>query len=148
MDQALAEMRRVLKPGGWLGLSNWGMGYFSPIASLQRNLFKQFGLKPLLANPIAFKPDKLEALLRQAGFINLELIEKAEKVWFESPAQVWAFNLDMGPFPVMLQRQLSIKKRKALERQFRAMLGDLITEQGIECTFHLLYALAEKEGGD
>jgi ubiquinone/menaquinone biosynthesis C-methylase UbiE len=32
MVQALAEMRRVLKPGGRLGLSNWGPGYFSPVA--------------------------------------------------------------------------------------------------------------------
>jgi ubiquinone/menaquinone biosynthesis C-methylase UbiE len=147
MSQALAEMRRVLKPGGRLGLSNWGPGYFSPVASLQRSLFREFGLRALLPNPIAFKPAQLETLLHDAGFTAVKLIEETGEVWFESPEEVWAFNLDMGPFPVMLRQQLSIEQRRELIRQFRAMLEDLTTTQGIGCTFHLLYALAEKGGG-
>jgi len=144
MQRALLEMQRVLKPGGRLGLSNWGPGYFSPIASLQRDLFKEFDLKPLLTNPIAFKPAKLETLLREAGFISIELIEETESVLFKSPREAWAFDLDMGPFPVMLQQQLSIERRRELARRFMAMLENLMTEQGIACEFHLLYALAEK----
>ncbi len=146
MGRALAEMWRVLKPGGRLALSNWGPGYFSPIAALQRGLFREFKLKPLLANPIVFKPNRLEALLHQAGFAASELIQETEKVCFESPAQVWAFDLDMGPFPVMLQRQLPTQRRSELERRFIAMLENLMTEQGIECIFHPLYALAQKGG--
>jgi ubiquinone/menaquinone biosynthesis C-methylase UbiE len=63
MDQALAEMWRVLKPGGRLGLSNWGPGFFSPIASLQRDLFREFGIRPLLTNPISLRPDVLEPVM-------------------------------------------------------------------------------------
>jgi ubiquinone/menaquinone biosynthesis C-methylase UbiE len=144
MDRALAEMWRVLKPRGRLGLSNWGPGYFSPVASLQRDLFREFGLRPLLPNPIAFRPDALQALLRKAAFTAVELIEETDEVWFKDPEEVWAFNLDMGPFPVMLQRQLSGGQRKELERQFMTMLQDWMTDRGIRCTFHLLYALAEK----
>jgi ubiquinone/menaquinone biosynthesis C-methylase UbiE len=143
MKRALAEMWRVLRPGGRLGLSNWGPGYFSPIASLQRDLFREFGLKPLLTNPIVFKPANLQTLLRETGFIGPELIEEQEKVWFDNPEQAWAFDLDMGPFPVMLQ-QLSTELREELTWRFKAMLEDLMTEEGIACTFHLLYALAEK----
>ena len=62
MDRALTEMWRVLKPRGRLGLSNWGPGYFSPVASLQRSLFREFGLRPLLPNPLAFKPIELRRL--------------------------------------------------------------------------------------
>jgi ubiquinone/menaquinone biosynthesis C-methylase UbiE len=146
MSRALAEMWRVLKPGGRLGLSNWGPGYFSPVASLQRDLFREFGLRALLTNPIAFRPDALQALLREAAFTGVELVEETDEVWFQSPEQVWAFNLDMGPFPVMLQQQLSVGQRRELERRFTMMLKDLMTDRGIRGTFHLLYALAEKGG--
>ena len=148
MNRALAEMWRVLKPGGQLALSNWGPGYFSPVASLQRDLFREFGLRALLANPIAFKPDRLRALLCSAAFTEVQLIEETDEVWFENPEQVWSFNLDMGPFPMMLQRQLSTERRRQLERQFTVMLEDLMTERGIACKFHLLYALAEKGGSN
>ncbi|HID62982.1 MAG TPA: methyltransferase domain-containing protein [Anaerolineae bacterium] len=148
LGRALAEMWRVLKPGGWLGLSNWGPGYFSPVASLQRSLFRQFGLKALLPNPIVFKPSRLETLLQEVGFTNVKLIEETDEVWFENPEEAWAFNLDMGPFPVMLRRQLSAGQIRELTQQFVAMLEGLMTERGLECTFHLLYALAEKGGVD
>jgi SAM-dependent methyltransferase len=146
MSRALAEMWRVLKPGGRLGLSNWGPGYFSPVASLQRDLFREFGLRPLLTNPITFQPEALQMLLRKAGFAAVELIEETDEVWFESPEEIWDFNLDMGPFPVMLRQQLSAGQRRELERRFTTMLKDLMTDRGIRCTFHLLYALAEKGG--
>jgi ubiquinone/menaquinone biosynthesis C-methylase UbiE len=146
MERALTEMWRVLKPGGRLGLSNWGPGYFSPVASLQRGLFREFGLRSLLSNPLVFKPTELRTLLQRAGFTAVELIEEAEEVWFESPEEVWAFNMDMGPFPVMLRRQLSTEQQRELARRCMAMLEDLMTEQGIGCTFHPLYALAEKGG--
>ncbi len=148
MDQALAEMCRVLKPGGRLGLSNWGPGYFSPVALLQRDLFREFGIRPLLTNPIAFRPDALLNLLKRAGFTNVELIEETEDVWFEGPKEIWAFDLDMGPFPIMLQQQLTAGRRRDLERRFTTMLQSLMTERGIRCTFHMLYALAEKGGSD
>lgn len=148
MGRALAEMWRVLRPGGRLGLSNWGPGYFRPVASLQRDLFREFGLRPLLTNPIAFRPDALQTLLRKAGFTVVELIEETDEVWFENPEEIWAFNLDMGPFPVMLRQQLSAGQRGELERRFTMMLQDLMTDRGIRCTFHLLYALAEKGGSE
>jgi SAM-dependent methyltransferase len=144
MGRALAEMWRVLKPGGRLGLSNWGPGFFSPVASLQRGLFKEFGLRPLLTNPISLRADGLETMLQEAGFTAVELLEESDEVWFEDPAEVWAFNLDMGPFPIMLRQQLTDARRRELERRFASSLHDLMTDRGIRCTFHLLYALAEK----
>ena len=148
MLRALEEMGRVLKPEGRLGLSNWGPGYFSPIAALQRSLFRKFGLRALLPNPIAFEPAKLQALLHKAGFTVVELIREREKIWSEDPEEIWAFNLDMGPFPVMLRQQLTAEQQGELKRQFVIMLEDLVTERGIGCEFHLLYALAGKGGTD
>ena len=148
MDRALDEMWRVLKPGGRLGLSNWGPGYFTPIASLQRDLFRKFGIRPLLTNPLFFESIELHDLLARTGFIDIRLIEETDEVWFESPEEVWAFNLDMGPFPIMLQQQLTMEQQRELIQQFKAMLEPLLTERGIKSTFHLIYALAEKGGAD
>ena len=98
-----------------------------------------------MTNPIVFKPDVLQSLLEEAGFSAIELIAEEEDVWAKDPAQIWAFNLDMGPFPVMLQQQLSTEERVQLEQQFIDILEKLITENGIKCVFHPLYALAEKD---
>ncbi|NIM95734.1 MAG: methyltransferase domain-containing protein [Anaerolineales bacterium] len=146
MEMALDEMWRVLKMGGRLGLSNWGPGYFTPIAALQWDLFREFGIRPLLTNPLTFKPDQLNRLLYNSGFINIELYEETEEIWFESPDEVWAFDMDMGPFPVMLRQQLSNDRLSELLIQFKTMLDDLRTENGILSTFHLLFAVAEKGG--
>ena len=144
MEAALIEMGRVLKPGGRIGLSNWGPGYFTPIASLQRDLFREFKIRPLLNNPIAFKPSQLEELLTQAGFKRIEIIEETDEVWFANPEEVWAFNLDMGPFPIMLRDQLSKDQHRELLNKFNARMDNLMTDQGIKSTFHLLYVLGHK----
>ncbi|UCF60916.1 MAG: class I SAM-dependent methyltransferase [Anaerolineaceae bacterium] len=144
MEQALIEMWRVLKSGGRLGLSNWGTGYFSPIASIQRDLFRMFNLKPLLNNPLSFKPNELNDLLTRTGFSEVELIEETDEVWFNTPEEIWAFNMDMGPFPIMLRQQLSSDEQSRLFHQFKATMENLRTEQGIKSTFHLIYALAGK----
>ena len=146
MNQALAEMWRVMKPGGRLGLSNWGPGYFTPIASLQRNLFREYGIKHLLVNPLVFEPTELRKLLTRTGYTAVELIEETDEVWFETPEQVWAFNLDMGPFPIMLRRQLSADQQRKLNHHFIAMIENLVSDRGIKSTFHLIYALARKGG--
>ena len=148
MEQALTEMWRVLQPGGRLGLSNWGPGYFTPIASLQRDLFRKFNIKPLLNNPLSFEPTELLELLTRTRFSKVELIEETDEIWFATPEEVWDFNTDMGPFPIMLQQQLSVDQREELIHEFKAMIEDLLTERGIMSTFHLIYALAEKEGGE
>jgi len=148
MEQALTEMWRVLKTGGRIGLSNWGPGYFSPIASLQRDLFRKYKIRPLLNNPLSFDPIELCDLLTRTRFTKVELIEETDEVWFTTPEEIWAFNMDMGPFPIMLRQQLSVDQQRNLIHEFKAMMGNLITERGIKSTFHLVYALAEKGGVD
>jgi hypothetical protein len=83
-------------------------------------------------------------MLHVAGFTVVKLSEEDDEVWFENPAEAWAFNLDMGPFPVMLRQQLTDGQRRELEQRFAGSLQGLMTDRGIRCTFHLLYALAEK----
>jgi ubiquinone/menaquinone biosynthesis C-methylase UbiE len=144
MSKALAEMERVLKPRGQLGLSNWGPGFFTPVARMQRDLFRAYGLRPLLTNPIAFEPEQVQMLLEAAGFGAIELIKEQVELQFGTAREVWDWNLAMGPLPVMLEEQLTPEQRRELERRYREMLAPLTTPEGIACTFHPLYALARK----
>ena len=144
MSQSLAEMRRVLGPGGRIGLSNWGPGFFSPVARMQRNLFREYDLRPLITNPITLGPEEMRALLEQAGFVPGELIQEPVEFWFATPGEIWDWNLAMGPFPIMLEEQLSASQRQELERRYVETLTPLMTPEGIVCTFHPLYAVAFK----
>ena len=146
MAQALYEMQRVLKPGGQVGLSNWGPEFFTPIAAMQRDLFREFGLRPLLTNPITFKHDQMRALVQTAGLAGVELIQDHVELWFDQPKAIWDWNWAMGPFPIMLEQQLNPDQRQELERRYIEMLTPLRTPQGIACTFHPLYTLARKQG--
>jgi hypothetical protein len=65
-------------------------------------------------------------------------------VWFKTPEEVWTFNMDMGPFHIMLHQQLSSEEQRKLIYEFERMMGKLMKESGIKSTFHLIYSLAEK----
>lgn len=146
MESALREMWRVLKPGGLIGLSNWGPGFFTPIASLQRDLFREFKVRPILTNPLTFKPETLEMMLVDTGFDSIELMQERDEFCFANPEEVWAYNMDMGPFQFMLRSQLSREQQIALHNQFIIMTEELKTENGIKSTFHPIYAIAAKGG--
>lgn len=142
MGRALAEMARVVRREGRVGLSNWGPGYFTPVAGMQRTLFREFGLRPILANPIAFRPDELRALLESAGLTHVQLESEEVERCFRDPQAVWDYNMTMGPFPMMLRRQLSAIQRERLHERFIDMVGGIASPEGVRCTFHVLYALA------
>lgn len=144
MRKALAEMVRVLKPGGQVGLSNWWRGNFSPVGGLQRDLFRQFGLRRLLTNSPTFELGALQALLEEAGLAEVRLEAETVDVSFENPEAVWQYNVRMGPFAAMLRQQLSASQREALHAQFVRMVGEIASPDGVRCTFHPLYALARK----
>lgn len=144
MPEALLQMHRVLKPGGLVGLSNWGPEFFTPVGPMQRDLFRQYHIRPLLPNPITFRLDQMRELLQAGGFSNERLIYEHIELWFEDPEEIWEWNLAMGPFPIMLEGQLTLDQQRELKHRYIDMLDPLRTMDGIKCTFHPLYALAYK----
>ncbi len=144
MPEALAQMHRVLKPGGMVGLSNWGPEFFTPVGGMQRDLFRQYHIRPLLPNPITFRFDQMREMLQAGGFSNERLIYEHIDLWFEDPEEIWEWNLAMGPFSIMLEQQLTPDQQRELKNIYVDMLDPLKTMDGIKCTFHPLYALAYK----
>jgi SAM-dependent methyltransferase len=83
---ALREVRRVLRPGGAVGLTTWGAGASVPALDIWTEELNRMGAPP--ADPLVAQhhlmdsPSKLHALLSEAGFTDAS-IERVD--WFEEP---------------------------------------------------------------
>jgi SAM-dependent methyltransferase len=143
MRKALAEMRRVLVPGGKVGLSLWGKGAIVPPWPILGETIKEYGLQPVVPNPIAGRPEDIEPLLTSAGFHDIETVEKRYDLPFREALEVWEFTLSVGPTEVMLE-QLSKNRRQEFIDAFLSRIQGLATPEGIPANFRVLYAVAKK----
>ncbi len=146
MRSALVEMHRVLVPGGKLGLSLWGKGAIVPQWPILGETIKEHGLRPVVPNPIAWRPEDIETLLASTGFSDIEIVEERYNLSFQEASEVWEFTLSVGPIEVMLER-LSEKKRQEFLRAFLSRMRELATPEGIPANFRVLYVVA-KGGSD
>lgn len=144
MKRALAEMRRVLVPGGKLGLSLWGKGAIVPPWPILGEMIKEYGLRPVVPNPIAWKPPDIEPLLTSAGFSPIEVVEERYDLPFREASEVWEFTLSLGPIEVMLE-QLPEDKRQQFIDAFLSRIQGLATPEGIPANFRVLYVVAKGE---
>lgn len=142
MKSALAEMRRVLVPRGKLGLSLWGKGAIVPQWPILGEKIEEYGLRPVVPNPIAWRPGDIEALLASAGFSDIEIVEERYDFSFREASEVWEFTLSVGPIEVMLQ-QLPKKKHQEFIDAFLSRIQKLATPEGIPANFRVLYVIAK-----
>ena len=87
---ALAEVRRILRPGGIMGCTAWGRGYELPGAAIWTRELDLHGagsdLKPDAAktDSLMDTTDKLGRLLQDAGLT-------VSRVWMERPERGWTW---------------------------------------------------------
>jgi O-methyltransferase / aklanonic acid methyltransferase len=143
LDQALAEFRRVLKPGGVLAVTTWGRGderwkWLDDLAAYSR-------LNQVAKNkdaPQFGKPDGMEAILTGAGFVNISVTEEAVEFLYEDEEEWWATQWSHGArlsmettTPEALERDRSLVHQK---------LKELERPEGIPHNFLALYSIATK----
>ena len=108
-DRALAQMRRVLKPGGCLAISTWKVAQGADL----HPVLKEMGI-PRSQNPgWITEPDILEALIHRNGFTDISVKMDSMDFRYTDAEDVWRTACGTGMRRV-LDRLDATQKERAL----------------------------------
>jgi ubiquinone/menaquinone biosynthesis C-methylase UbiE len=135
-NAALAESRRVLRPGGRLSCAVFGGARQNPWAALPSRVLSERGHMPAPqsgAPGILALGDRgvLEGLFARAGFTSLDVEEVAFTWTFEDADDYWAFVNDAAGALAMVIARLDDEERAAVRAQIADELGPFRDGGGI-----------------
>jgi O-methyltransferase / aklanonic acid methyltransferase len=144
MEAALREMRRVLKPGGHLGLSVFGKTPppFSPGWPILMRQFQAFGLDVRMPQAIAYSPEELQALLAPKGFRSVDARSELNDIVYESVDDWWAFQLTIGPRLAILGMDENTRER--FKAEYFGKLRPLAGQDGLHVSVSVVYVTAQR----
>jgi SAM-dependent methyltransferase len=134
---AVAEMFRVLRPGGRIGVAVWrSIDHLPPFAAFERAIREVGG--DVLANmfaggPFGFDdPDALRSLLDDAGFVDVELTRETLPFVFEQGAEQVASMIATVPIPQIAA--LGSDERARMREVIKESLTD-VTADGVVSSY-------------
>jgi ubiquinone/menaquinone biosynthesis C-methylase UbiE len=144
---ALAETRRVLRPGGRLALAVWSAPERNPWVTIGFGLLVEQGHMPP-PDPDAPGPfamageEEARALLEDAGFHSVRTAEIPVSFAFRDLDEYRTFSADTGGPVAVVLRGLPEDEREALKAQLRAALAPFETDGRYELPGVALTAVA------
>ena len=144
---ALAETRRVLRPGGRLALAVWSAPERNPWATIGFGLLAERGHLPPpdpgAPGPFAMaSEERTRALLAGAGFAAVRTEEMPVRFAFRDLDDYTTFTTDTGGAAAPVLRGLPADERAALERQLGAAFAPFRGAGGYELPGVALTAVA------
>jgi SAM-dependent methyltransferase len=135
--RALHESRRVLRPGGRVAFSTWGVPARNPWMTFSAGVMIDQGLmEPLSSDgPGVFAmpdEDTIVPLLRKAGFDQIEL-EEMELGWrFENSDELWILVSELqGPVALTIA-QLEEEQQRAVREAIEERVAEFAVGEGYE----------------
>jgi ubiquinone/menaquinone biosynthesis C-methylase UbiE len=146
---ALAEMYRVLAPGGRLALSVWqGLDRHPFYATLHRAIERRLGVSSLADIFALGDADALRGLLRAAGFREIELEAASMTARFPDPDGFLAGEIDVDTAAIPAMQRLDASARRqmadAIRQDVAGALRELTHDDHVVIPFHALLARARR----
>jgi ubiquinone/menaquinone biosynthesis C-methylase UbiE len=142
-ERTAAEFRRVLRPGGTLGISEWGDG--DPRWAWEGDLLAAAGSAgPYVARHFE-KVDDVKILLEGAGFSSLDADSEEWTVHFADVDEWWAWKWSFG-----FRRHLdamSEEGRRRFKHAAEEAMRPLATSQGYPMTLHANFVVGRAGHG-
>ena len=143
-DEALAEVQRVLAPGGRLALAVWGRAAHNPWAALVARAAGTAGQRLVRPRPDMFSlgsPGAVEILLQHAGFVAIESERVRDKLRWRDAADLWRWYTAWPHMGATL-RDLPAATQDRVQRQLTRLAEPYREGDGLALPREVVYARA------
>jgi O-methyltransferase/aklanonic acid methyltransferase len=142
MDAALREMRRVLKPGGRIGVTVFGgpPPPFDPGWNIFAEQARAYDTAVRTPQRVAYSPEQVQSLLTTAGFSQVNPRLETYDIVFANEEDWWAFQFTLANRAAILR--LSKETRARFKEEYLAKMRPLFRADGLHLGVSVIYATA------